>query len=89
MSCSVPSLTPLGRHDAEMRSAWVRLLKTFYSKKYGIEIVRFTRAKGNILHTATKVDSTSPPLLFIWRPCRAETDSGALSFEQIPSDCNL
>jgi hypothetical protein len=33
-----------------------RKSKTFYSKKYGIGLIRFTHRSGNILHTSTKGD---------------------------------
>ena len=33
-----------------------RLSKRFYSKKYGIGVVRFTHRSQNVLHTSTKLD---------------------------------
>jgi hypothetical protein len=55
----------LTRSEAALMSIWslVRALvlmsrksKTFYSKKYGIGLIRFTHRSGNILHTSTKGD---------------------------------
>jgi hypothetical protein len=55
----------LTRSEAAQMSIWslVRALvlmsrksKTFYSKKYGIGLIRFTHRSGNILHTSTKGD---------------------------------
>lgn len=34
----------------------LRFVKSFYSKKYGIDLARFTHGKTNVLHASTKGD---------------------------------